>query len=140
MERDRTPEPNPTDQVLTEQKRLFEAYYTEHIVGNGRINMSSTPGIRRVLGMTWQAAWDAALKSVDAIEGVLCHNCGARNAADQWEEGDKCPNCGAFANPICGEAVWPWTENNLCIIQQRGHPGDHRDALGRDFTVANGYR
>jgi hypothetical protein len=37
--------------------------------------------------------------------------------------------------PICGKSVWPYTENNICVLRINHPETNHKDAKGREFGV-----
>lgn len=51
--------------------------------------------------------------------------------AEQANKVDELP-----IRKICGQNVWPYTENNTCVLKP-GHPGPyHQDPKGRRYTPA----
>lgn len=39
-----------------------------------------------------------------------------------------------YVPQICGHTIWPYTENNTCVLPPH-ISGDHRDARGRKFGI-----
>lgn len=57
-------------------------------------------------------------------------------AAHQGHQISDCRLCEERVDRMCGEVVWPYTENNVCVLEEPHEGQDHQDSRGRRFMIA----
>lgn len=75
--------------------------------------------------------WAIPVRSIPELRRILEELV----APDPEKEAAKQRAFDELLRPRCGERVWPYTENNVCVLEPHD-TGYHKDARGRPFNHA----